>query len=160
MTDSDATAATPSPGVPVKQSAEKLSPPSKGRSGNTLSIWPPSQRTRDAVIDRLIETLSAPSFLSKRYGTIPPEEAVDDARRIEEEAFATSTEYASAHDDGLEILQRYSKEVSKRMLETFKGRAESATAASDIAPATPELHVPSNSASASEEVPSSVESQA
>ncbi|KAJ7958213.1 MFP1 attachment factor 1 [Quillaja saponaria] len=41
----------------------------------SFSIWPPTQRTRDAVINRLIETLSTPSVLSKRYGTISLEDA-------------------------------------------------------------------------------------
>ncbi|KAK2983007.1 hypothetical protein RJ640_012882 [Escallonia rubra] len=34
----------------------------------SFSIWPPTQRTRDAVLSHLIETLSAPSVLSKHYG--------------------------------------------------------------------------------------------
>nr|XP_027092980.1 uncharacterized protein LOC113713450 [Coffea arabica] len=47
-------------------------PSSKKSIGNvSFSIWPPTQRTRDAVINRLIETLSSPSVLSKRYGVIP-----------------------------------------------------------------------------------------
>ncbi|WCJ35504.1 WPP domain protein 1 [Euphorbia peplus] len=90
-------------------------------SGISLSIWPPSQRTRDAVINRLIETLSSPSVLSKRYGAISHDEADVAARRIEEEAFDMATRASStADDDGLEILQLYSKEISMRMLQTVK----------------------------------------
>ncbi|KAK2970279.1 hypothetical protein RJ640_021354 [Escallonia rubra] len=37
----------------------------------SFSIWPPTQRTRDVVLSRLIETLSAPSMLSKHYGSVP-----------------------------------------------------------------------------------------
>lgn len=39
-----------------------------------LRVWPPTQRTRDGVIHRLIEILSTSSVLSKRYGTLicPP----------------------------------------------------------------------------------------
>ncbi|CAK9139468.1 unnamed protein product [Ilex paraguariensis] len=93
----------------------------------SFSIWPPSQRTRDAVINRLIETLSTQSVLSKRYGTLPNEEASEAAKRIEEEAFAAAGASASDEDDGIEVLQVYSKEISKRMLETVKSRSVSAS---------------------------------
>lgn len=90
-----------------------------------FSIWPPTQKTRDAVIERLIETLSSPaSILSKRYGTIPRGNASDIAIRIEEEAFNAAGASANADGgDGVEILQVYSKEVSKRMLEGIKSRS-------------------------------------
>ncbi|XP_077231081.1 MFP1 attachment factor 1-like [Tasmannia lanceolata] len=99
----------------------------------SVSIWPPTQRTRDAVIQRLIETLSTPSVLSKRYGSIPAEEALASARLIEEEAFSLvsrSDHNSSAADSdevGIEILQIYSKEISKRMLEVVKSKAASAS---------------------------------
>ncbi|XP_058070081.1 MFP1 attachment factor 1-like [Magnolia sinica] len=101
----------------------------------SLSIWPPTQRTRDAVTNRLIETLSSPSVLSKRYGSMPPEEASSAARVIEEEAFsaaASLSNNAAAEDDGIEILQIYSKEISKRMLEAVKARAPSASPAENL----------------------------
>ncbi|CAL1396034.1 unnamed protein product [Linum trigynum] len=157
MTDSDGTAT-----APPKQSEDKMMlppAPSPARSSH-LSIWPPSQRTRDAVISRLIETLSTPSVLSKRYGTIPTDEAAEAARRIEEEAFAASSHSTTPEDDGLEILQQYSKEISKRMLETVKARAGSETAPNNIAPATPPLDVPHPADSAAEEVPASDEAAA
>lgn len=93
----------------------------------SFSIWPPTQKTRDAVTERLIETLSTPSILSKRYGTVPREDASEVAKRIEEEAFNAAGESASADgSDGIEILQVYSKEVSKRMLEAVKSRSAAA----------------------------------
>ncbi|XP_052191324.1 MFP1 attachment factor 1-like [Diospyros lotus] len=91
----------------------------------SFSIWPPSQRTRDAVIKRLVETLSSQSVLSKRYGIIPSNESDDVARRIEAEAFTAADASASADDDGIEILQVYSKDISKRMLEAVKSRSAS-----------------------------------
>ncbi|XP_022716021.1 MFP1 attachment factor 1-like [Durio zibethinus] len=94
----------------------------------TLRIWPPTQRTRDAVINRLVETLSSQSVLSKRYGTIPEEEASAAAKSIEVEAFSVAGASFSADDDGIETLQAYSKEISKRMLNTVKARAAAATA--------------------------------
>ncbi|XP_073127515.1 MFP1 attachment factor 1-like [Henckelia pumila] len=89
----------------------------------SFSIWPPTERTRVAVRNRLIETLTNPSILFKRYGTIPLDEAVEVAKRLEEEAFETVGAETTADNDGIEILQVYSKEISKRMLETVKERS-------------------------------------
>lgn len=111
-------AATDSPGDQAKELTK--SPKSFSAS---FSIWPPSQRTRDAVVKRLIETLSNPSVLSKRYGTVPQDEAAEAARLIEEEAYSFAASKANADDDGIEILQLYSREISKRTLETVKAKA-------------------------------------
>ncbi|KAD4385219.1 hypothetical protein R6Q59_010643 [Mikania micrantha] len=89
----------------------------------SFSIWPPSQRTRDAVIKRLIETLSDKSVLSDRYGVIPSDEAAGVARSIEEEAFSAVPASVADGNDGIEILQSYSKEISKRMLDLVKSRS-------------------------------------
>ncbi|KAK3231296.1 hypothetical protein Dsin_003177 [Dipteronia sinensis] len=97
----------------------------------TFRIWPPSQRTRDAVISRLIETLTTPSVLSKRYGSLPSDEASSASRTIEQEAFSVAEAASSAEDDGIEILQVYSKEISKRMLDAVKSRLNAAAAAVD-----------------------------
>ncbi|KAI3504881.1 hypothetical protein L1887_26648 [Cichorium endivia] len=105
----------------VEETTKKLE-----KMSMSFSIWPPTQRTRDAVIKRLIETLSDKSVLSDRYGTLPADDAADVARRIEEEAFnAASASPVAADDDGIEILQCYSKEISKRMLDTVKSRSAS-----------------------------------
>lgn len=45
---------------------------------------------------------------------------------------------ASTDDDGIEILQVYSKEISKRMLETVKARSGDSAAAPEPAQATDE----------------------
>ncbi|XP_060181878.1 MFP1 attachment factor 1-like [Lycium barbarum] len=96
----------------------------------SFSIWPPTQRTRDAVTNRLIETLSTPSILSKRYGTFPHEEASETAKAIEEEAFnAAGSSSSGDDDDGVKILQDYSKQISKRMLDVVKSRSTTAAAA-------------------------------
>ncbi|XP_042507472.1 MFP1 attachment factor 1-like [Macadamia integrifolia] len=122
----------PTPMAETDQSQQQQQP--QQSSGVNLekmsrfSIWPPTQHTREAVIKRLVETLSTPSVLSKRYGSMPPEEASSAARQIEEEAYSAPSLAASsntAEDDGIEILQLYSKEISKKMLETVKARAAS-----------------------------------
>jgi hypothetical protein len=40
-----------------------------------LSIWPPSQRTRDVVVHRLVQTFATSSVLSQRYGVVPEPDA-------------------------------------------------------------------------------------
>ncbi|KAL3371873.1 hypothetical protein AABB24_008421 [Solanum stoloniferum] len=111
------------------QSQETVSQETQNKPMITsFSIWPPTQRTRDAVINRLIESLSTPSILSKRYGTLPQDEASETARLIEEEAFVAAGSTATDADDGIEILQVYSKEISKRMIDTVKSRSAPAAA--------------------------------
>ncbi|CAI8599293.1 unnamed protein product [Vicia faba] len=113
-----------------------------------FSIWPPTQRTRDAVITRLIETLTTPSVLSKRYGTLPSDEAASAARQIEDEAYSVASDSGAPDGgDGIEILQVYSKEISKRMLETVKARPTIGSNAvdNDAAEAPPSEDRPSSS---------------
>ncbi|KAE9586832.1 hypothetical protein Lal_00004873 [Lupinus albus] len=133
---------TPAPSSEVESSIE---PPQNNQhhqsTATPFTIWPPSQRTRDAVINRLIETLSTPSILSKRYGTLSSEESSAVALQIENEAFAAAS--AASEDDGIEILQLYSKEISKRMLDTVKTRAATPSTAVD------------NGGAASDDTPSS-----
>uniref|UniRef100_A0A7N0TR60 WPP domain-containing protein n=1 Tax=Kalanchoe fedtschenkoi TaxID=63787 RepID=A0A7N0TR60_KALFE len=89
----------------------------------SFSIWPPSERSRKAIVNRLIENLTTESPMSKRYGTVPAEEAAVTARQVEEESFAVAGGDMAVDDDGMEVLQVYSKEISKRMLEVLKARA-------------------------------------
>ncbi|XP_062097656.1 MFP1 attachment factor 1-like [Humulus lupulus] len=135
MSDQESVAVTPPASNSVSEhdptmeapANEQLEATSNKRSQVKFSIWPPTQRTRDAVVNRLIETLSAPSVLSNRYGTLPSEEASSAARLIEEEAFSSAASSAASEDDGIQILQVYSKEVSKRMLDVVKARAAAST---------------------------------
>ena len=146
------------------QSADNLSSKMEKMniSSSSFSIWPPTSRTRDAVINRLIETLSNPSVLSKRYGSIPSEEASSIAKSIEEESYDVAASKAAANstsvssiDEGIEILQVYSKEISTRMLAAVKSKG--ATPAPD--PDASEISAPPESdraTVASEEVSSSI----
>ncbi|KAL3505100.1 hypothetical protein ACH5RR_034941 [Cinchona calisaya] len=118
----------------LEQTASSETASRKSIGNFSFSIWPPTQPTRDAVINRLIERLSSPSVLSKRYGVIPQEEASEAAKRIEDEAYATAGASASTDDDGMEILQVYSKEISRRMLDTVESRSASAAAGAADAP--------------------------
>lgn len=144
VTDQDTTTPPPPMEAPPPQPQTESNPSTTATTkpgAISFSIWPPTQRTRDAVINRLIETLSTPSVLSKRYGTLSSDEASAAARQIEEEAFAAAGASASTDEDGIEILQTYSKEISKRMLDTVKSKAPAASAvdnggASDVTPPT------------------------
>ncbi|XP_043713851.1 MFP1 attachment factor 1-like [Telopea speciosissima] len=122
----------------------------------SFSIWPPTQHTREAVIKRLVETLSTNSILSKRYGSMPADDASSAAHKIEEEAFSVASATAAsstAEDDGIDILQLYSREISKRMLETVKSRAASASPADNSSPVSVAADSPVTP-SASEEISS------
>ncbi|KAJ1400383.1 WPP domain [Sesbania bispinosa] len=132
--------------------------PKLGPGGISFTIWPPTQRTRDAVISRLIETLSTPSVLSKRYGTLPSDEASAAARQIEDEAFAAAGGSSATDSDDIKILQVYSKEISKRMLDTVKARAATPAAVENGAGQTPTSDVPPSSSLAEEAAPAAADS--
>ncbi|KAF0910825.1 hypothetical protein E2562_004792 [Oryza meyeriana var. granulata] len=113
--------------------------------GFSFSIWPPTQRTRDAVVRRLVDTLGGDTILCKRYGAVPAADAEPAARAIEAEAFdaaADSGAAAASVEEGIEALQLYSKEVSRRLLDFVKSRSAAAKAAAapseEGAPATSE----------------------
>ncbi|XP_047083814.1 MFP1 attachment factor 1-like [Lolium rigidum] len=95
----------------------------------SFSIWPPTQRTRDAVVRRLVDTLAGDTLLCKRYGAVPPADADPAARAIEAEAFdaaAVTGGAAASVEEGIEALQLYSKEVSRRLLDFVKSRSAAA----------------------------------
>ena len=111
----------------------------------SFSIWPPTQRTRDAVVRCLVETLAGDTVLCKRYGAVPVADAEPAARAIETEAFdavAAAGGVAASVEEGNEALQSYSKEVSHRLLDFVKSRSADAKAdppsAEALAPDAPE----------------------
>ncbi|KFK44640.1 hypothetical protein AALP_AA1G285000 [Arabis alpina] len=114
-----------------KETDLKKESPEKKLGSISLRIWPPTQKTRDAVLKRLIETLSTESILSKRYGTLKSEEANEVAKSIEEKAYDVASSAVSSDEDGIEILQVYSKEISKRMLDSVKARSNNESVVGD-----------------------------
>ncbi|CAN6482419.1 unnamed protein product [Victoria cruziana] len=118
-----------------RQPAAEEKPSIMASSVPSFNIWPPNQKTRDAVIRRLVETLSSPSVLSKRYGVMDAEEAASTAKVIEDKAFVAASDMPPAEvadtttDDpvarGIETLQVYSKEISRLVLDAVKSRASS-----------------------------------
>lgn len=59
---------------------------------------------------------------------ISPEEAVEAAKRIEEEAYEAAEKATDTDGDGIEILPLYSKAISKRMLEIVKAKSVQSSA--------------------------------
>lgn len=98
----------------------------------SFRIWPPSQKTRDAVVNRLIETLTNEFIFAKRYGTLESEEASIVAKSVEEEAYGVAAVLGGDDGDGIEILGAYTKEISKRVLESVKTRTLNPNADSPV----------------------------
>ncbi|XP_039828041.1 uncharacterized protein LOC120689720 isoform X3 [Panicum virgatum] len=97
----------------------------------SLSIWPPTQRTRDDMVRRLVETLTTDTILCKRRGVVPGAYANPAARAIEAEAFDAAAAIggaAASVEEGIKALQFYSKEVSRRLRDFVKSRSASAKA--------------------------------
>jgi hypothetical protein len=75
-----------------------------------------------------MQTMVAPSVHSQRYGAILEPKAKRAAAVVEVEAFAATSESVataslSTAEEGIEVLQAYSKEVSRRLPEFTKSRA-------------------------------------
>ncbi|KAI4975191.1 hypothetical protein ZWY2020_048798 [Hordeum vulgare] len=78
----------------------------------------PVHRRRSPSVD----TLAGDSFLCKHYGAVPAADAEPATRTIEAEAFvaaAVAGGAAASVEEGIEVLQLYSKEVSRRLLLDF-----------------------------------------
>ncbi|KAH1261503.1 RAN GTPase-activating protein 1 [Glycine max] len=88
----------------------------------TIKLWPPSQSTRLMLVERMTKNLTTPSIFSRKYGLLSKEEAEEDAKHIEDVAFATATQHFEKEPDGdgSSAVQIYAKESSKLMLEALK----------------------------------------
>jgi len=87
-----------------------------------IKLWPPSQGTRLMLVERMTKNLTTPSIFSRKYGLLSKEEAEEDAKQIEDDAFATATQHFEKEPDGdgSSAVQIYAKESSKLMLEVLK----------------------------------------
>lgn len=88
----------------------------------SLKLWPPSEDTRLKLVKRMIENLSSTSLFSRKYGLLGREEAEENAKQIEDAAFAAANEHYEKEPDGdgSSAVQLYAKESSKLMLEVLK----------------------------------------
>ncbi|OAY49705.1 RAN GTPase-activating protein 1 [Manihot esculenta] len=87
-----------------------------------VKLWPPTQSTRLMLVERMTKNLITPSIISRKYGILSKEEAEEDARQIEESAFAAADQHHQKEPDGdgSSAVQVYAKESSKLMLEVLK----------------------------------------
>ncbi|XP_027366165.1 RAN GTPase-activating protein 2 [Abrus precatorius] len=88
----------------------------------SIKLWPPSQNTRQTLVERMTKNLTTNSLFTQKYGTLDQEEAEENAKRIEDVAFATANlHYENEPDgDGGSAVQLYAKECSKLLLDVLK----------------------------------------
>nr|XP_043605857.1 RAN GTPase-activating protein 2-like [Erigeron canadensis]XP_043605858.1 RAN GTPase-activating protein 2-like [Erigeron canadensis]XP_043605859.1 RAN GTPase-activating protein 2-like [Erigeron canadensis]XP_043605860.1 RAN GTPase-activating protein 2-like [Erigeron canadensis] len=88
----------------------------------SIKLWPPSQNTRQVLVERIIKNLTTPSILSRKYGLLSKEEAVEDAKQIESAAYAIANHHFEKEPDGDggSAVQLYAKESSTLMVEAVK----------------------------------------
>ncbi|KAJ0735500.1 putative WPP domain, leucine-rich repeat domain superfamily, WPP domain superfamily [Helianthus annuus] len=89
---------------------------------HSIKLWPPSQGTRQILVERITITLTTPSILSRRYGLLSKEEAQEDAKRIEAAAFETANQHfeKEPNGDGGSAVQLYAKQSSTLITEAVK----------------------------------------
>ncbi|KAB2016191.1 hypothetical protein ES319_D08G078700v1 [Gossypium barbadense] len=88
----------------------------------SVKLWPPSHGTRLMLVERMTKNLTTPSIFSRKYGLLSNEEAEEDAKKIEELAFAAADQHYKKEPDGdgSSAVQVYAKESSRLMLEAIK----------------------------------------
>ncbi|XP_010468883.1 PREDICTED: RAN GTPase-activating protein 1 [Camelina sativa] len=88
----------------------------------SVKMWPPSKSTRLMLVERMTKNITTPSIFSRKYGLLSLQEAEDDAKRIEDLAFATANKHFQNEPDGdgTSAVQVYAKESSKLMLDVIK----------------------------------------
>lgn len=88
----------------------------------SVKLWPPGQSTRLMLVERMTKNFITPSFISRKYGLLSKEEAEEDAKKIEEVAFAAANQHYEKQPDGdgSSAVQIYAKESSRLMLEVLK----------------------------------------
>ncbi|KZV33594.1 Ran GTPase-activating protein 2 [Dorcoceras hygrometricum] len=106
----------------------------------TIKLWPPSQNTRQMLVERMTNNLSAPTIFTRKYGSISEIEASKFAKQIEESAFSSANQHYEREPDGdgSSAVQWYASECSKLCLDALKGGykiEEKETMSSKVSPA-------------------------
>ncbi|WOL16862.1 RAN GTPase-activating protein 2-like [Canna indica] len=88
----------------------------------SIKLWPPSSSTRMMLVEKMTKTLSSESIFSRKYGLLSKEEALENAKKIEDESFTAASEHFQNEPDGdgSSAIQFYAKQSSKLMLEVLK----------------------------------------
>lgn len=98
------------------------STPNSERRPFSIKLWPPSQNTRSMLVERITNNLSTQSLFTQKYGGLSKEEAGENAKEIEDAAFASANEHYEKEPDGdgSSAVQLYAKECSNRILGVLK----------------------------------------
>ncbi|KAJ6898848.1 hypothetical protein NC652_025381 [Populus alba x Populus x berolinensis] len=88
----------------------------------SIKLWPPSPNTRQMLVVRVTDNLTTKSIFTQKYGSLSKEEAEENAKKIEDVAFAIANEHYEKEPDGdgSSAVQLYAKECSKQILEVLK----------------------------------------
>ncbi|KAK9726641.1 hypothetical protein RND81_05G227500 [Saponaria officinalis] len=88
----------------------------------SIKLWPPSQNTRVMLVERMTNNLSTQTIFTQKYGSLSKEEAEENAKQIEVEAFDVANQHYEKEPDGdgSSAVQLYAKECSKLILEALK----------------------------------------
>ncbi|KAL0457243.1 UNVERIFIED_CONTAM: RAN GTPase-activating protein 2 [Sesamum latifolium] len=97
--------------------------PNGERRHITIKLWPPSQNTRQMLVERMTNNLSTPTIFTRKYGSLSNVEASKHAKQIEESAFASANQHYEQEPDGdgSSAVQLYARECSKLILDVLKG---------------------------------------
>ncbi|KAH1108460.1 hypothetical protein J1N35_012228 [Gossypium stocksii] len=81
----------------------------------SVKLWPPSHSTRLMLVERMTKNLTTPSIFSRRCGLLSKDEAEEDAKKMEELAFAAADQHYKEEPDGdgSSAVQIYAKESNK-----------------------------------------------
>ncbi|KAJ0093611.1 hypothetical protein Patl1_25417 [Pistacia atlantica] len=92
------------------------------RRSFSIKLWPPSQNTRQMLVERMTNNLTSKSIFTQRYGVLTLEEAEENAKNIEDTAFTISNQHYEKEPDGdgSSAVQLYARECSKLLLEVLK----------------------------------------
>lgn len=88
----------------------------------SIKLWPPSLPTRQALIERITNNLSSKTIFTEKYGSLTTEQAMENAKRIEDVSFSTANQQFEREPDGDggSAVQLYAKECSKLILQVLK----------------------------------------
>ncbi|KAL6497795.1 RAN GTPase-activating protein 2 [Orobanche hederae] len=89
----------------------------------TIKLWPPSENTRQMLVERMMSNLSTPTIFTRKYGSLDTDVASKHAKQIEESAFAAANQHYEQEPDGdgSSAVQLYARECSKLILDVLKG---------------------------------------
>ncbi|KAL0323568.1 UNVERIFIED_CONTAM: RAN GTPase-activating protein 2 [Sesamum angustifolium] len=96
--------------------------PNGERQHVTIKLWPPSQNTRQMLVERMKNNLSTPTIFTTKYGSLSDVEALKHAKQIEESAFTSANQHYDQEPDGdgSSVVQMYASECSKLILDVLK----------------------------------------